>query len=63
MPATYMHAIIEELSETVVMERSGKHVSATMPNNGSIVERQCFLLGPPQGYIMWNPGRLKGLID
>jgi hypothetical protein len=46
---------------SIARQRLYKHVSATTPNNGIIVERRCFPLDPPRGYIMKNPGRLKGL--
>jgi hypothetical protein len=36
----------------------GKHVSATTPNNGTTVERRCFLLGPPRGNITRIIGQL-----
>jgi hypothetical protein len=38
----------------IIRQRIGKYVSATTPNNGSIVEIRCFPFGPPRGYIT-NP--------
>jgi hypothetical protein len=32
---------------SIARQLLGKHVSATTPNNGTIVERRCFLRGPP----------------
>jgi hypothetical protein len=52
---------VEPEETSITRQWIGKHVSATKANSGSIIDRRCFPLGPPRGYVTRNSGRLKEL--
>jgi hypothetical protein len=51
--------IVEPEEPYIARQVLGKHVSATTYNNGTVVERRCFLCGPPRSYITRITGQLE----
>jgi hypothetical protein len=50
---------MEPEETSIARQLLGKRVSVTTPNNGTIVERLCFLWGPSLGYITRITGQLE----